>query len=71
MRSKGKKMQMEMGRVEFALSQAQAAEEVVIICFDAMGEMSLHSTITKGPDILWALELCKQQILEMGQVEDA
>lgn len=71
MRSKGKKMHLEMGKVELALSAAQAAEEVVIICFDAMGEMSLHSTITKGPDILWALELCKQQILEMGQVEDA
>jgi len=60
-----------MSRVEYALAEAQTADDVVIICFDESGEMSLHSTITRGPDILWALELAKAQILEMGQPEDA
>lgn len=60
-----------MDKVEYALAEAQTASDVIIICFDEVGEMSLHSTITKGPDILWALELAKAQILEMGQPEDA
>lgn len=60
-----------MSRVEHALAEAQTADDVVIICFDGVGEMSLHSTITRGPEILWALELAKSQILEMGQPEDA
>jgi hypothetical protein len=62
---------MEMDKVEYALAQAHAAADVVIICFDSSGEMSLHSTITNGPEILWALELVKSQVLEMGQPEDA
>ncbi len=62
---------MEQNRVEYALSNAQAAEDVLIICFARDGEMSLHSTITNGPEILWSLELAKQQVLEMGQPEDA
>ena len=65
------KLNMEMSRVEYALNNAQTAEEVLIICFDSDGAMSLHSTITNGPQILWSLELAKQQILEMGQPEDA
>lgn len=71
MPSKKNPMSLEMGKVEFALSQAQTAEDVIVLCFDTYGEMSLHSTITKGPDILWALEMVKQQVLEMGQPEDA
>lgn len=60
-----------MDKVELALSQAETAEDVIIICFNHEGEMSMHSTVTKGPDILWSLELAKMQILEMGQPEDA
>lgn len=60
-----------MNKVEYALSEAQSADEVIIICFDSEGEMSMHSTITRGPDILWSLELAKSQVLEMGQPEDA
>jgi hypothetical protein len=60
-----------MDKVEFALSEAQGYADVLIICFDHNGEMTLKSTITNGPEILWSLELAKQQILEMGQPEDA
>jgi hypothetical protein len=62
---------MQMDKVEYALAQAQGSEDVLIICFDRGGEMALKSTITSGPEILWALELAKSQVLEMGQVEDA
>lgn len=62
---------MQMDKVEYALSQAQGSEDVLIICFDTDGTMALKSTITTGPEILWALELAKSQVLEMGQVEDA
>lgn len=61
----------EINKVEYALNSAEGAEDVLIICFDHNGEMSLHSTITNGPEILWSLELAKQQVLEMGQPEDA
>lgn len=64
-------IEMQMGKVEYALSEAQGAEDVVIICFARDGEMALKSTITNGPEILWALELAKSQVLEMGQVVDA
>lgn len=60
-----------MDKVEFALSEAQGAQDVLIICFDHNGEMFLKSTITNGPEILWSLELAKMQILEMGQPGDA
>jgi len=71
MPSKKQPMSLEKGKVEFALSQAQSADDVIIVCFDSEGLMSMHSTITRGPDILWSLELAKQQVLEMGQPEDA
>lgn len=58
-------------KVEYVLAEAQSADNVVVICFDEEGEMSLFSTITNGPEILWSLELAKSQVLEMGQPEDA
>jgi hypothetical protein len=65
------KVKAEMDKVEYVLAQAQSAENVVAICFDTDGEMSLYSTITNGPEILWSLEIAKSQVLEMGQPEDA
>ena len=62
---------MQMSKVEFLFSEIPPSEDAIVIVFDDIGEMSLHSTLTKGPDILWALELAKAQVLEMGQPEDA
>lgn len=62
---------MQMNKVEFLFSEIPPSEEAIVICFADDGMMSLHSTISKGPDILWALELAKAQVLEMGQPEDA
>lgn len=62
---------MQMNKVEFLFSEIPPAEDAIVISFSDTGELSLHSTLTKGPDILWALELAKTQILEMGQAEDA
>lgn len=64
-------MEMKMGKVEFLFSEIPQAEEAIVISFDADGEMMLHSTIKRGPDILWALEMAKGHVLEMGQPEDA
>lgn len=66
-----RKEKSEMDKVEYVLAQAQSSDNVVAICFDNQGEMSLYSTITNGPEILWSLELAKSQVLEMGQPEDA
>jgi hypothetical protein len=55
-----------MTKVEFALAEAQDSEDVVIICFSKEGDMTIKSTITSGPEILWAVELMKSHILEMG-----
>jgi hypothetical protein len=62
---------MQMNKVEFLFSEIPPSEEAIVISFAESGELSLHSTLTKGPDILWALELAKSQVLEMGQPEDA
>lgn len=66
-----KKINMRMNKVEFFFSEIPPSEDAIVIRFDDDGSMSLHSTIGKGPDILWALELAKMQVLEMGQPEDA
>ena len=62
---------MQMNKVEFLFSEVPPSEDAIVISFNSDGVLSLHSTLTKGPDILWALELAKTQILEMGQPEDA
>ncbi len=62
---------MQMNKVEFLFSEIPPSEDAIVISFAESGELSLHSTLTKGPDILWALELAKSQVLEMGQPEDA
>jgi hypothetical protein len=62
---------MQMNKVEFLFSEIPPSEDAIVISFAEDGQLSLHSTLTKGPDILWALELAKTQVLEMGQPEDA
>ena len=57
-------------KVEAVLQEAAVLSDLVIIGFNEEGEMSLYSTITEGPQILWAIELAKSQILEMGQLTD-
>lgn len=57
---------MNTSRVETVLEQAATLSDVIVIGFDEEGEMSLFSTVIEGPNILWALELAKSQILEMG-----
>lgn len=52
--------------VEKVLAESAVMENVLVIGFDEEGEMTVHSTITNGPELLWALELAKSQILEMG-----
>lgn len=59
-----------MTKVEYALAGAQTADDVIIICLDTKGYIGVRSTLVNGPDILWAMELAKQQILEMGQPTD-
>ena len=62
---------VQMSKVELALAEAQTAEDVLVICFGRDGNMAMHSTINSGPEILWALELAKSQVLEMGQEMDS
>jgi hypothetical protein len=57
-------------KVEAVLQEAEALSDLVVIGFNEEGEMSLYSTLTEGPQILWAIELAKSQILEMGQPTD-
>lgn len=61
---------MNTSRVETVLERAATLADVIVIGFDDEGEMSLFSTVIEGPNILWALELAKSQILEMGVPTD-
>jgi hypothetical protein len=61
---------MNTTKVEAVLEQAATLSDVIVIGFDEEGEMSLFSTVIEGPNILWALELAKSQILEMGVPTD-
>lgn len=61
---------MNTSKVEAVLEQASTLSDVIVIGFDEEGEMSLFSTVIEGPNILWALELAKSQILEMGVPTD-
>jgi ribonuclease HIII len=61
---------MKQTKVEHILEQASTMSDVIVIGFDEEGEMSLFSTVIEGPNILWAIELAKSQILEMGVPTD-
>lgn len=61
---------MSVTKVEAVLEQASTLSDVIVVGFDEEGEMSLFSTLIEGPNILWALELAKSQILEMGVPTD-
>lgn len=61
---------MSQSKVDAVLEKAATLSDVIVIGFDEEGEMSLFSTIIEGPNILWAIELAKSQILEMGSPTD-
>lgn len=57
---------MSQTKVEHVLEEASTLSDVIVIGFNEEGELSLFSTLVEGPHILWAIELAKSQILEMG-----
>jgi hypothetical protein len=55
----------EMSAVDQVLSDAHGADDVIVICVHD-GEISVVSSITYPPDILWSLEMAKANCLEIG-----
>jgi hypothetical protein len=53
-----------MSRVEHVLADAQGSEHVVCITLSADGDIEVMTSIEYMPDVLWALELAKSQVLD-------
>lgn len=57
---------------ERVLRRAIKAEidKVVVLGWDQNGEAYFASSIADGAEVLWLLELCKKQLLEIGSGDD-
>lgn len=52
--------------VSEALACAEGADEVLVIALNADTGVEMHTSITYPPDMLWLLEIAKDQIKEMS-----
>ena len=48
-------------------AKKQGLEGVVILGYREDGEQYFASTYADGGNVLWLLEMCKKQLLEMGE----
>lgn len=58
---------MSISPVEECLFAAMDAEDVLVLSIDKEGEITLHTTMKYGPDILWTLEHARHTTLLMAQ----
>jgi hypothetical protein len=56
--------------VESVLADAQSAKHVVCIALDEGGEVQVLTTIDYMPDVLWAIELARAQVLDTSTEHD-
>ena len=61
----------ELTGVESVCADIQQYDSVIAICMDKEGAITVHSTITYPPDLLWAIEQAKSQLFELGGMYDA
>lgn len=54
----------QMSDVERVLANAQGSEHVVCIALSADGDIEVMTSIEYMPDVLWAIELAKAQVLD-------
>lgn len=52
--------------VSDALASAEGAEEVLVICLKGESGVEMHTTMSYPPDMLWLLEIAKEQVMEMA-----
>lgn len=61
----------ELTAVESVCADIQEYKNVIAICMDADSNITVHSTMTYPPDLLWAIEQAKAQLFDMGVDYDA
>lgn len=61
----------QMTNVESVAADIQQYDSVIAICMDKEGSITVHSTITYPPDLLWAIEQAKNQLFDLGGGYDA
>jgi len=52
--------------VERVLADAQGSKEVICITLSEEGDLAVLTSIEYMPDVLWAMELARAQVLETG-----
>lgn len=61
---------LELTPVEKCLCDAQGAKEVVCITIAEDGDVEVLTTIKYMPDVLWAMELARAQVLDTSDDHD-
>jgi len=56
----------ELTSVESVCASIQAYDNVIAICMDKESNITVHSTMTYPPDLLWAIEQAKNQLFDLG-----
>lgn len=61
----------EVSAIESVSHDILGYSNVIAICMDKDGNVTVHSTIHYPPDILWAMEQAKLQLFECGVEYDS
>lgn len=61
---------LKMTPVEKCLCDAQSAHQVVCITISEEGDVEVLTTIEYMPDVLWAMELARAQVLDTSDEHD-
>jgi hypothetical protein len=56
----------EMTGIESVAADIQGYENVIAICMDKEGAITVHATMSYPPDLLWAIEQARNQLFDLG-----
>jgi hypothetical protein len=60
----------ELTPVEQVLADAQGSEHVICITLSSDGDIAVLTSIEYMPDVLWAMELAKMQVLDTSPSDE-
>ena len=58
--------EQEMTGVESVCADIQKYENVIAICMNKEGAITVHATMSYPPDLLWAIKQAELQLFELG-----
>lgn len=61
----------ELTGVESVAADIQGYDNVIAICMDKEGAITVHATMAYPPDLLWAIKQAEMQLFDLGGSYDA